>query len=323
MRSYPRILLGLAALATAFVLSRDAEGFCRSTTCKGDTCARDDAGCKTTGIALFWRTACIGFSVQKNGTELIPMKYIEATVRKSFASWTDLGCDTGTATLSFSELPQVTCRRAEYNSGAANANIILFQDTKWNYSGVDNTLAKTTVTFDDTTGEILDADIEVNHAYNDITVSDDVVKYDLQSILTHEIGHFVGLDHSDDPSATMFASYDPGSIELRSIEPDDVAAACAAYPPERVAKCATAPRGGFADVCGGEPVGASGCTMASVGAPIGVPSEWPFLLVGLTTAFSMCRSRSKRLRTPRLALGARNAERAASCGMLGGELEER
>ena len=239
MRSFPRILLGLAALAMAFVHAREAEAFCRSTTCKGETCVRDEFGCKTTGTPLFWKTGCIGFSVQKDGTELIPMKYIEATVRKSFATWSELGCDTGTASLTFSELPQVTCRRTEYNSGGANANIILFQDTKWNYSGANNTLAKTTVTFDDSTGEILDADIEVNHAYNDITVSDDVIKYDLQSILTHEIGHFVGFDHSDDPSATMYASYDPGTIELRTIEPDDVAAACEVYAPERAAKCAT------------------------------------------------------------------------------------
>ncbi len=262
MRPYPRILTGLAGLLTTLALTGEAGAFCRSTTCKGADCPRDDAGCKTTGQKLFWKSACVGFSVQRDGTQLIAMKYIEQTVRKSFESWSDLGCDTGTATITFSELAQVTCRKSEYNPSGQNANIIYFEDNKWNYTSEDNTLAKTTVTFDDTTGEILDADIAVNHAYNDITISDDVVKYDLESILTHEVGHFIGLDHSDDPTATMFAAYDPGTIDLRTLEADDVAAVCDAYPPERVAKCSTTPRGGLGDECRAQQNGGGGCAIA-------------------------------------------------------------
>jgi hypothetical protein len=261
MRPYPRILTGLAGLLAMLALTGEASAFCRSTTCKGTDCPRDDAGCKTTGQKLYWPSACVGFSVQHDGTQLIAMKYIEQTVRKSFASWSDLPCDTGTATMTFSELPQVTCRKSEYNPTGQNANIIYFEDNKWNYTSEDNTLAKTTVTFDDATGQILDADIAVNHAYNDITVSDQVVQYDLESILTHEVGHFIGLDHSDDPSATMFAAYDPGTIDLRSLEADDVAAACAAYPPERVAKCVTTPHGGLGDECRVDQAGAGGCAV--------------------------------------------------------------
>ena len=54
------------------------------------------------------------------------------------------------------------------------------------YRGIDGTLAKTSVTYNDTTGEIYDADIEVNSAYNEITITDDpaAIEYDLQAILT-------------------------------------------------------------------------------------------------------------------------------------------
>ena len=101
-------------------------------------------------------------------------------------------------TLAFSELDDVACHQTQYNSTGTNANIIMFQDTKWTYIGADNTLAKTTVTYDNDTGEIFDADIEINHANNNFTINDDNVDFDLQAVLTHEIGHFIqrtGLHH--------------------------------------------------------------------------------------------------------------------------------
>jgi MYXO-CTERM domain-containing protein len=64
--------------------------------------------------------------------------------------------------------------------------------------------------------------------------------YDLQAILTHEAGHFLGLAHSVDTSAIMYAFYSPGSIHLT---PDDVAGICTIYPPLAPAggSCAFAP----------------------------------------------------------------------------------
>lgn len=267
-----------------------ASAFCRSTTCTGD-CPRDDDGCKTTGKKLFWPGVCVGVSLQRDGSANIPKPFIQAVMAESFATWSALDCGNGTATISFSELADVSCHETQFNKGAANANIILFQDTQWHYKGVDNTLAKTTVTFDADTGEILDADIEVNHAYNEFTVSDSMVVFDLQSVLTHEIGHFIGLDHTQDPDATMFAGYDEGSTSLRTLEADDIAAACEVYPPTRSGKCEPLPRGGLADACGADappvqtPTGdTSGCSIAIAKSPSITAFSSLFSLLGLGLA---------------------------------------
>ena len=219
-----RLGLGAVVFTTLALVPGVASAFCRSTTCTGD-CPRDEDGCKTTGVPLFWASSCVGFSLQEDSSIHIPFKYFEQVAQASFLTWTQLDCADGTSTIAFSQLANVTCNQTEYNSGGTNANILLFQDYKWKYQGVDNTLAKTTVTFDNETGEILDADIEINHANNHFKISDMVIDYDLQAVVTHEIGHFIGLDHTLDFSATMYAGYEPGSIDQRTLEPDDVDAA--------------------------------------------------------------------------------------------------
>ncbi|MEZ4298839.1 MAG: matrixin family metalloprotease [Polyangiaceae bacterium] len=267
LRSTRRFAMGslvLAALAVGVGAPGEASAYCRSTTCAND-CPRDDEGCKTTGKPLFWASRCVGFSVQRDGTENLPMEVVRPVIEGAFLAWTELPCDAGgaTASIAFSPLDDVSCREAEYDGGGPNANVVMFQDTKWSYAGAENNLAKTTVTYDAGTGEILDADIELNFAFNELTAGDDHVVYDIGAILTHEIGHFVGLDHSGDPSATMFAEYEPGTTEQRTLELDDVLAVCAAYAPERQAACEPEPKNGLADGCAGDGDAESGgCAMA-------------------------------------------------------------
>lgn len=243
------------AVGVAAGWAADASAYCRSTTCTGE-CARDELGCKIEGEKLFWASGCVGFSLQKDASVHIPMKYFRQVTEKSFVTWSQLECESpsgevGLSSLAFSETEDVACHKTEYNSGGTNANIIMFQDTKWIYIGADNTLAKTTVTYDNGTGEIFDADIEINHANNNFTINDDNVDFDLQAVLTHEIGHFMGFDHSDEATATMNAGYEAGTTDLRTLELDDIAVACEVYPPERPVVCDVTPRGGLAYECGG------------------------------------------------------------------------
>lgn len=103
-----------------------------------------------------------------------------------------------------------------------------FVDSGWPYE--PEAIARTTLTLDFDTGEIIEADIELNS--EDFTFALDAQKdqVDLQAVLTHEIGHVLGLAHSDAPSATMQPeSTGFGIAELRSLEEDDAEGVCAVH----------------------------------------------------------------------------------------------
>lgn len=251
MRLFSTALLGLGILAVA----SEASAYCRSTTCRstgGKECPTDADGCVTEGAKLFWPTSCISYACNRLGTQDLDPEDTRAVIKKTFQAWSDVDCPDGTvAKMTFQERDPVRCKKSQYNKTGPNLNVVLFQDDNWKYRGIDGTLAKTSVTYNDDTGEIYDADIEVNTANNTVTITDDPAKiqYDLQAILTHEVGHFIGVAHSPDPSAVMFASYSPGSTSQRKLHPDDVDAVCGIYPESSDNKCNTEPRNGYSPDC--------------------------------------------------------------------------
>ena len=152
---------------------------------------------------------------------------------------------------------------------------IVFRDDKWPHSDSSNTLALTTVTFNPQTGEIYDADMEVNTYDQRVTLVDPVPPdgYDFASIMTHETGHFLGLAHSGDNRATMYANYTPGATAMRNLTADDVAGICEIYRPDGTRavldskvtpgpQCDPTPRRGFTGECEEPPK--KGCIGGSI-----------------------------------------------------------
>src|SRR5205085_1012762 len=139
---------------------------------------------------------------------------------------------------------------------AGNANTLVFRDRSWPHgdaAGSADTLALTTVTYDVEKGDIYDADIEVNSVLPNTFTTNDTpgpMDIDLLSVLTHEVGHFLGLAHSMEAS-TMFPDYNKGTIDIRALQIDDMAAICTSYPPQRRAAgaCTGLPRHGYAPEC--------------------------------------------------------------------------
>ena len=85
-------------------------------------------------------------------------------------------------------------------------------------------LAITVITFDAHAKEILDADVVLNgeHGFEffDHDARDEGMStYDLQNVLTHELGHLLGLgEDMNDVDATMYAFSQPGETGKRDLE---------------------------------------------------------------------------------------------------------
>ncbi len=281
MRTSPAVR---AALAAALVLTTTgaARAYCRTTTCSPDDpnqpCTTAANGCETGGKPLYWAGACISFSVQKDGSPLrnISEPAADKVISTGFSQWVGADCGSGHPSIAIYDRGKVTCDKQEYNQHSGNANIFMFRDTGWPYGASSGsgtagaeTLALTTITYNIKTGEIYDADVEINSHDNQITVGNQNVAADLQSIVTHESGHFLGLAHSPKPDATMFASYQFGDTSLRSLSQDDVNGICAIYPPGRSAgKCDSTPRHGYSSACKPSSSG-NGCRAAAPGVPSG------------------------------------------------------
>ena len=293
MRAFSLVFAsGLAASAP--LLARSAHAYCRTTTCDPTLdpqgCApRDD--CATRGEALFWPDACVTYAVQLRGSALqgISGYELDAVMQRAFLAWLRVDCPGGgRPSLGVIPLGGATCDRVEFNppleghAGAPNANIVIFRDDGWPYPDERFVIARTSLTFDVHTGVIYDADIEINSFDNEFSTDDEVITTDLQAVLTHEVGHFIGLDHSTFEKATMQANYDLFNLSARTLSSDDVAGMCSIYAPRDDPQpgCppGTGPRNGFSRECGTDARADASCLSIATTPSNG--SAWLGLAIG-------------------------------------------
>lgn len=282
-----RVFVLAAIAAAAVVVSEgDAAAFCRTTTCECKTdqplpvknglpqstcgqadgaCPRDEHGCRKTGTPIAWSGGCIGFSANLAGTSQLSADEFNAAFDQAFQAWALVDCGGGDhPSIQIFTLRPTTCAESDYHGDGPNVNAIYFTDNGWEAKSekeLDGVIAKTKAHFVKS-GEIVDADIAINSARHDFTVSEEpgAVRYDLVSVLTHEVGHFLGLDHSDDPDAVMFWQYSSGTLN-RQLHQDDIDAICTVYPPGRQTTCEPTPKHGLQDTCGPKPE-IKGCSAA-------------------------------------------------------------
>ena len=257
------------------------------------------------GPCLFWSTRGHSYMIDARGTPDVPANTAFDAVRRSFQAWAGISCsDLVFPDLGVSSDP--ADRKVGYVAGAFNRNLVLWRTASCALGGApqndpcqtaggcgntydcwdkgDNVIAVTTTTFNRTTGQIYDADIELNGAAHGngssafvFTANDGppcsspsqtgCIHYDIQNTVTHEAGHSIGLDHSLKESATMYAFAPEGDVAKRSLDTDDSDAICAIYP-----------KGAPTATCVGDPVvltqtgssngGGCGCSSRGGGAPV-------------------------------------------------------
>jgi MYXO-CTERM domain-containing protein len=262
----------LATFAAVVLASPSAVAFCRTVT-ETPPPGYDPAasGCynppspQPNGDGVFnvyWSNLCVGYSLNSAGSPLrgITLQQATAVADAAFAEWSAVACPAGgNPSIKAEDLGPVDCNLPEYNKFQPNQHVIVFDDTNWPYTDSSNTLGLTTVTYDTGDGEIYDADMELNsEQYNLVTTAPAPQgAYDLMTVITHEAGHFLGLAHSADLTAVMYAHYHTGASVPTA---DDVAGICTIYPPDgtrmtnagalTACACDPTPRHGFSSVCG-------------------------------------------------------------------------
>jgi hypothetical protein len=111
---------------------------------------------------------------------------------------------------------------------------------------LNRVLGSTSFKLDENSGAVIESDIFLNSAVDwSVAASGEPLRYDVESISVHEIGHLLGLGHSAlgetelqaggrsirGKRAVMFPiAYPAGNIEDRTLEADDVAGISDVYP---------------------------------------------------------------------------------------------
>jgi len=278
------------------------------------------------GKPYFWSPSCVRLEVFPIGLSDMTPEQIANAASEAARQWTVGNSDLTACT--YFDIP-VTVAAATAQRPIAKydkRNFVIFRGDTWCPEGSDTAacyepaaLALTSVWAADGTGEIVDADVQVNavnFAWADLDVASDPRRQDLQNALTHEMGHFIGLDHTcfqpgtvdtvpvdqnGDPipscdtasalvrATTMFASAAPGDTQKRTLESDDRQAICDIYPIAKDPMSCPAPGGG------------TGCQCAiDVGSPVtGRRGSWAAPIAVTTLAglwLGLARRRARRRR---------------------------
>jgi hypothetical protein len=229
----------IRALSTLIVLlcPAVARAYCLTTTVtEPDDWEPTLTGCWKQGVTLGWPARPIGYHLDPRASRKVSFEVFQRITTASFAEWSAVTCgttnpsfevrDLGPATIDVSDCQDGPCVRDRL----AESGAIVFRDDGWPHDDGSSTFALTTVTYRPSTGRIWGAFLELNTADHDFVEHGPSPGHTaaLDSVITHEAGHFLGIAHSDQHDSIMFSRYvNDGNATLRE---DDRAAICAIRP---------------------------------------------------------------------------------------------
>lgn len=166
-----------------------------------------------------WKNLPVTYYINQAGSSDVPFNTLTNVISASYAAWEQPCCSNFR-----SQYGGTTQLTADNNNGRM---VLSWEDSQWDpLFGDPNTIGVTlTTVWSDCS--ISEAPILFNGVNFRFTTSGQGT--DLQSIATHEIGHSLGLGHSNVFQSTMYPSY-MGGTGARTLHQDDIDGVCALYP---------------------------------------------------------------------------------------------
>jgi MYXO-CTERM domain-containing protein len=297
----PARIPAVAACAALILCSQPAALFAYCRLKAGEEVAGDE--CSEGGVPLTWKQRCISYAVFPPESGDPPLEDALEAIDASFDSWLAVRCEGLPLDLEVERLKELSrCSVPEHNPDGPNLNSIAFvSDWLSREDHPPEAFALTSVWHDRTTGEILDVDMELNQ---DPKLARFLGEFgicpresgqepekcavkglvDIQNVVTHEAGHFLGLGHSKDPQSVMRPQAETDDLSKRTLAPDDVEGICSVYPPGSMPEqCDFTPRNGLSFDCY-QRANATGCGCAAAGAPGTGSRTWALAALLLGTA---------------------------------------
>lgn len=222
--------------------------------------------------------------VLDDGLEALgPLEDVKTRIIEAFELWEQ----NAELEVSFS-FEHGTCDKIGYQQKGKNKNCVLASNDAsiWERNSSHDPGASAVVSYHPQTGDIVDGDIVFNSLDWEWSLSgSEIGKLDIRTVVTHEIGHMLGLDHSKISEAAMYPVTRLGAKSIAQLHTDDISAAIALYDEHWVNTVDTA----------NDDISASGCSAVIAGGP---PS-FSFYFLGLLaliiwrrySPYKLCRAR--------------------------------
>lgn len=236
-RSMGALAIAAGSFVASFGVVPSANAYEQTMTCIVGA-SLENQGCrpKEKPLGLHWPSTCVPWRLGDSIGVGSPMG---GAIRAAFDTWNAPACSSLTLRYEGTTDQNVVgydCR----DGGARNANSVMLVDDWRRGSQI---VALTSVTYQVSTGKILDADIEMNNRdFEWGIVTSPLTQMntmDVENAMAHEVGHFLGLDHSEAESytgnnhyedATMYRLTFRSETKRRQLDSDDIAGLCAIYP---------------------------------------------------------------------------------------------
>lgn len=184
----PVLMLAISSPAEAYSVKRNSEG-----------------------NALRWLQMPIPYKINPANSLGLDETEAETLIHAAFDQWADVS----KVPVSFDYQGETSTQDPDYTD---NANVVFFQQD-WP-SDWDAGFLALTFTWSVDNGEIIAFDMAINEEFA-WTTQGGKNGHDLMNAVTHEVGHAVGMGHSEMLDATMFADSQMGDTEKRTLADDD------------------------------------------------------------------------------------------------------